>query len=195
MLLQKVPAHPHPKAELEQYQTPAPVAADLVYRALAAGDIQGKRVLDLGCGTGILAIGAALCGAKEAVGVDADDHALTEAEVAAERLGLPEEATRWLQAKVEEVREPFDTVLMNPPFGAQKRHADQPFHLTALACAPVVYTLVNAETVEWAERFYVGAGARVTATWTYQFALPAQYKWHEKPRAFIEVAALRCVRA
>ncbi|HEV8361491.1 MAG TPA: 50S ribosomal protein L11 methyltransferase, partial [Candidatus Thermoplasmatota archaeon] len=63
MLLQKVPPHPAPKAELEQYQTPAPIAADLVYRALAAGDVAGKRVLDLGCGTGILAIGAALVGA------------------------------------------------------------------------------------------------------------------------------------
>lgn len=194
MLLQKIQPHPQPKPELEQYQTPAPVAADLVYRALAAGDIQGRRVLDLGCGTGILAIGAALCGAERAVGLDLDIAALRAAEEAARTLGLPRELLSWLVGRAEEARLAADTVLMNPPFGAQRRHADQPFHVAALACAPVVYTLVNAETLDWARRFYVGAGARVTAEWSYRFALPAQFPWHEKPRAHIEVAALRVAR-
>jgi putative methylase len=195
MLLQRVPAHPKPKAELEQYQTPAPVAADLVYRALAAGDIAGKRVLDLGCGTGILGIGAALVGAEEVTGVDVDLDALRVAEGAARALGLPPKLPAWRVGKAEDMGEPADTVLMNPPFGAQRRHADQPFHVAALACAQVVYTLVNGGTADWAERFYVGAGARITARWNYDFALPAQYRWHEKPRAHLRVAALRAVRA
>lgn len=195
MLLQKVPAHPQPKAEWEQYQTPAPIAADLVYRALAAGDIAGQRVLDLGCGTGILAIGAALAGAREVSGVDVDADALRVAEEAARSLGVPREVLGWRVGRVDTARLSADTVLMNPPFGAQRKHADQPFHLTALACASVVYTLVNGETADWAERFYVGAGGRVTARWSYRFALPAQYLWHSKPRAFVEVAALRIARA
>lgn len=194
MLLQKVPPHPQPRAELEQYPTPAPVAADLVYRALAAGDIADKVVLDLGAGTGVLAIGAALAGAREAIGVDIDPEALRLAEAAARSLGIPREVLSWRVGRVESARLAADTVLMNPPFGAQRKHADQPFHVTALACAPVVYTLVNGETADWAERFYVGAGARVTARWTYRFALPAQFWWHDKPRAHIEVAALRVVR-
>lgn len=194
MLLQKVPPHPSPKADLEQYQTPAPIAADLVYRALAAGDVAGKKVLDLGCGTGILAIGAALAGAEQVIGVDIDSDALRAAEEAARSLGVPREILGWRVGRVESARIAADTVLMNPPFGAQKRGADQPFHLTALACAPVVYTLVNGETADWAERFYVGAGGRVTARWAYRFALPAQYLWHSKPRAHVEVAALRVVR-
>lgn len=195
MLLQRVPPHPEPKAELEQYQTPAPVAADLLYRALAAGDIAGKKVVDLGCGTGTLAIGAALLGASEVVAVDIDLKSVTTAEMAARSVGLLPGMPTWRIGKVEDLREPCDTALMNPPFGAQRKHADQPFHVTALACAPVVYTLVNAESADWAERFYVGAGARITARWEYDFALPAQYKWHEKPRAHIRVAALRAVRA
>lgn len=194
MLLQKVPPHPSPKAELEQYPTPAPIAADFVYRALAAGDIADKVVLDLGAGTGVLAIGAALAGAREAIGVDIDPEALRLAEAAARSLGIPREVLSWRVGRVESARLAADTVLMNPPFGAQQRHADQPFHVTALACAPVVYALVNGETADWAERFYVGAGARVTARWTYRFALPAQFWWHDKPRAHIEVAALRAVR-
>jgi len=195
MLLQRIPPHPHPRADLEQYPTPAPIAADLVYQALAAGDIQGKRVLDLGCGTGVLAMAAALAGAEEVVGVDIDVKSLQIAEEAARSLGLPPDLPGWRIGKVDEARIKADTVLMNPPFGAQKRHADQPFHVTALACAPVVYTLVNGETADWTERFYVGCGARVTARWTYRFVLPAQFWWHDKPREHIEVAALRAVRA
>ncbi len=36
-------------------------------------DLQGKRVLDMGCGTGILGILASMKGAKEVVGIDIDD--------------------------------------------------------------------------------------------------------------------------
>ncbi len=46
---------------------------------LCLGEIEkyapGQNVLDLGCGSGILAIGALLLGAKRAVGVDIDDKA------------------------------------------------------------------------------------------------------------------------
>lgn len=41
---------------------------------------QGSRVLDYGCGSGILAIGAALCGAAEVDAVDIDADAVTAAQ-------------------------------------------------------------------------------------------------------------------
>jgi ribosomal protein L11 methyltransferase len=41
---------------------------------------QGCRVLDYGCGSGILAIGAALCGAAEVDAVDIDADAVTAAQ-------------------------------------------------------------------------------------------------------------------
>lgn len=45
-------------------------------RALPAGTSSEKRVLDFGCGSGILAIGAILLGAAEAVAVDIDPQAV-----------------------------------------------------------------------------------------------------------------------
>ncbi len=42
----------------------------------ALGDLQGRRVLDLGCGTGILAMAAALQGASSVVAVDIDPRAV-----------------------------------------------------------------------------------------------------------------------
>ncbi|MFP5309967.1 MAG: 50S ribosomal protein L11 methyltransferase [Actinomycetes bacterium] len=43
---------------------------------LAALDLAGARVLDVGCGTGVLAIGAALAGAATVVAVDVDPDAV-----------------------------------------------------------------------------------------------------------------------
>ena len=79
MTLQRLAGFSRPRAALEQYQTPAPLAARLLYHALMKGDIEGKRVCDLGCGTGILAIGAALLGAASVTGVDIDERALAVA--------------------------------------------------------------------------------------------------------------------
>ncbi|MBT5629597.1 MAG: 50S ribosomal protein L11 methyltransferase, partial [Oceanospirillaceae bacterium] len=44
---------------------------------IAEQDWQGKTVIDYGCGSGILAIGAMLMGAKRVLGVDNDTQALT----------------------------------------------------------------------------------------------------------------------
>ena len=62
MLLQKIPEFNSPKPNLEQYLTPAPIAADLLFTAAQYGDIENKIVVDLGCGTGIFSFGAYLCG-------------------------------------------------------------------------------------------------------------------------------------
>lgn len=44
-----------------------------------ANEIKGKRVLDMGCGTGILSIMAAKAGAREVTGIDIDDWAFNNA--------------------------------------------------------------------------------------------------------------------
>jgi ribosomal protein L11 methyltransferase len=55
----------------------------------------GARVLDYGCGSGILAIAALKLGAGEAVGVDTDHHALVAAHENGARNGV---TARWLDA-------------------------------------------------------------------------------------------------
>jgi len=77
--LEKVEGFETPNVNYEQYKTPATVAAPFLHLAFMSGDIEGKTVYDLGCGTGILSIGAALLGAKEVIGFDIDDGAVSNA--------------------------------------------------------------------------------------------------------------------
>jgi len=67
-------------------------------RWIAQHDLQGQRVLDYGCGSGILAIGAAKYGATHIDAVDIDDAAVTSTELNAQangvrlQAGLPDKA-------------------------------------------------------------------------------------------------------
>lgn len=59
---------------------------------LDQADLQGKYVIDYGCGSGILAIAAALLGAERVIGVDTDPQALEATRENARRNGVEIEA-------------------------------------------------------------------------------------------------------
>ncbi len=135
--LEAIPRPPHPSPDLEQYRTPAGIAAELLLAANKDGAIAGKRVLDLGCGTGTFAVGAALLGARLATGIDVDPDGVALAQGAAANAGV-QERTWFVTADMAAWHADagaFDTVVMNPPFGAQKgnKHADRVFLARAIA--------------------------------------------------------------
>ena len=79
MLLENISPHPNPKVELEQYSTPANIAADLMWNAYTLGDIKGRNIIDLGCGTGIFSISSLLLDANNALAIDIDKESLESA--------------------------------------------------------------------------------------------------------------------
>ena len=115
--------------------------------AYSNSNIVGKSVLDLGCGTGRLALGACFLGAKEVVGVDVDPLAIKTASENSRSLGLAA-CVQWVNADVSSVVGCFDTVLMNPPFGVQTREADRAFLVKALDVGNAVYSLHNHPEVD-----------------------------------------------
>lgn len=186
--LQRVEPFREPTADLEQYSTPAVIAADLLFDAYSAGDIQGRRVADLGCGTGILGIGAALLGASSVVGVDKDPKALEQARANARRLAVDLELEL---GEVEGFRGEADTVVMNPPFGAQSRHADRPFLEKAMSVASVVYSLHNAGTEAFLMRLISSIGGEGRVQKRYKFEIPHTFAFHKKAKRDVEVVLLR----
>jgi putative methylase len=176
---------------LEQYATPADLAAPLLFEARSLGDIEGKRVVDLGCGTGIFAIGAAILGAADVVGVDVDADVLAVARREASRLGVK---VGWVEADVRTWRGVADTVIMNPPFGAQQRHADRPFLDAAMQTATVVYTMHHAPTRAFIETYAEARGFTRTHAWVLAFPLRHQFRHQEKAMQVIDVVAIRLIK-
>ena len=75
--------------------------------------IQGKRVLDMGCGTGILSIMAAKAGAKEIVGIDIDEWAFNNAMENMKNNGIDQVTIRIGDAALLAEEQPFDIILAN----------------------------------------------------------------------------------
>ena len=141
--LSRIEPNPSPKVSLEQYTVSEAVAATVLYlAAYTNGDVIGKTVLDLGCGTGRLALAASYLGAKRVVGVDIDKTAVKTARENAEKLGF-EANIEWVVGDVSVITGSFDTVVQNPPFGVQKRTADRKFLEKGLEVGNVVYSLHN----------------------------------------------------
>lgn len=187
--LQKVSGFSNPNAALEQYITPSNLAARFLHDAYMHGDIEGLRVLDLGCGTGMLSAGAALLGA-DVTGVDCDASALSAAQKNAELFGL---SISFQRAVIPSSFEGFDTVIMNPPFGAQNEHADRPFIETALSSAPVVWGIFNKGTIPFLKA-YTNESAEITDMVSAKLNIPKQFFFHTKENLEIPVEIVRMVR-
>jgi len=193
MILQKIPPHKSPKVHLEQYTTPSNIASDILWNAYSLGDIEDKKVIDLGCGTGIFAIGAALLGAKEVIGVDIDHDAIEIAKQQASKIGVIN-VIEFISEDIQNFNGSADTVIQNPPFGAQKvkrKEADRIFMKKAIETAPVVYSFHIKETEEFVAKFFNSLNGQVTYKFYYSFPIPRIYHFHQKEKINIEVAVLR----
>ena len=92
----------------------------VMLEALELSPLLGKRVLDIGCGYGILALKAALAGA-DVTALDDDLAAIRSAYKNALRYALD---IRFLHSDVNSALPPdarFDAVLSNPPFHVGKQ--------------------------------------------------------------------------
>jgi putative methylase len=139
--LSQIVPQPSPKVELEQYTTSEHIVANMLYIAAYSNcDIVGKKVLDLGCGTGRLALGAAFLGADQVVGIDIDKSSVKTASENSKVTNLGHKV-QWILGDIGTIKGHFDTVIQNPPFGVQRREADRPFIEKALEVGSSVYSL------------------------------------------------------
>lgn len=183
----------NPRPEREQYATPAHLAAHLVHLANLQGDLS-RQVVDLGTGTGLLALGAALAGADQVVGLDIDTEAIRTARRNEQQVSPPV-GIDWVIGDATTPPLCLDevTVLMNPPFGAQsgRRHADRAFLETTAGIASVSYSIHNEGSEAFVESYAADNGGEVTHAFRAEFEIPHQFEFHEKERAEIAVEVYR----
>ena len=188
--LQKVPQPTHPSPNLEQYMTPATIVADILFNAYHLGDIYDKIIIDLGCGSGIFSIGAAILGAKKVTGIDVDKESIHLARKHAEQNNLEIE---FKVKNVKDVETKCDVVLMNPPFGAQKSNqkADRRFIEKGFEIAEIIYSLHLTKTIPFLEKMIDSLGGTITHRKEYHFPIKWQFEFHKKEVITYNVTLLR----
>ncbi len=195
IFLAKIKPHPQPKLILEQYTTPPSLAANILHTAAYTfNDIICKSICDLGCGSGMFALGAAWLGACRVVAVDIDKLAILTAKSNMEKLGVDVEL---IVGDIDVLTGKFDTILQNPPFGVRKRGADIRFLRKALSLSKVVYTIHKGG---WKNRRFIEGivvkdiGGRVTNIFEAELSIPYTFNFHKKPKYRVKVDIYRIVK-
>lgn len=194
ILLSRLKTFDNPSMKLEQHPTDSEVAGEVLWAALMQGDVQGKVVADLGCGTGILGLGALLLGAKKAFLIDIDAEAI---ELAMQnKVFLEGESGQKINAAfsagdIGVFDEKVDVVIMNPPFGTKNESIDTVFLLKAMDVAKVIYSFHKASTKQYINQLISESPFEATHYVEYDFPLKMSMPHHRKKVERIKVGLWR----
>jgi putative methylase len=187
MRLQRVKNFIDPDPSLEQYMTPSVIASDILFIAYSEGDINGMRVIDLGCGTGMFSIGAWMLGAASVKGYDVSENAIRVARENASAFGADVDLSI---CDIANVMERGDTAIMNPPFGCQSRTADRPFLDKAMELCDSVYSVHMSKTTEFLDEYVRSAGREICFKKNYKFNIPHTFSFHSKAKQDIDIVMI-----
>ncbi|GLG97325.1 Methyltransferase-like protein 5 [Gryllus bimaculatus] len=190
--LQNVKGFEKPKVKLEQYVTSPHIAAHMLHTIQSTfDDIEGKFVADLGCGCGVLTIGAALLGAAQCVAFDIDPDALEMFTLNVNEFDICNIDTVLCDVRFIPVswKKTFDTVIMNPPFGTKHQQGiDLQFlHVALNLAGKSVYSLHKTSTRKYVMQKAESWGAKPKVLAELRYDLPATYKFHRKHSVDIDV--------
>lgn len=129
--LSKLQQHPQHSVELEQYSTEGDLASFFVLAIDQLDLLEGKTVVDIGAGNGVLGLGCAMIGASNVVLVEGDQAVVTVAnENSLKVMNKHNCSIETVQCMVGQESAPeyleVDIVVMNPPWGFQSPRADRP---------------------------------------------------------------------
>lgn len=186
-----------PIVRQEQYSMDSEICAHILWTAYLFRDIEGKVIADLGCGTGIIGIGALLLGAKRVFFIDSDENALKTAKNNIAKLkseGYSLGKSEFICTDIQRLNIKADIVLQNPPFGTKIKHNDRIFLEQALKIAPIVYSFHKSETKGFLERFSAENNAKITHIWDFRYPLKATFAFHRRRIHRINVSCFRLTK-
>jgi putative methylase len=193
IILSSLKPNPSPIVSLEAYDLQAREASSILFLAEDRyGDISERSVLDLGCGAGVLAIGAALLGAVDVVGVDVNSQSIKAAVENAEDVGVD---VNFIVGDIEAIRGPFDTTIMNPPFGTRVRGSDIKFLRKALEVSKFVYSIHKRGKGNrvFLCRRVKELGGEVDAMFEMDITIPKTYEFHRRKAYKVRVDLYRII--
>ncbi len=184
----------NPEFKSEQYITPSEIASDFLWLCYMQGDIQNKIIADLGCGTGILGIGALLLGAKKVFFIDKSKSALDIAKKNFNSLKLSKRKAVFLYRDVKKFNNNVDTVIENPPFGVKKEHADKGFLEQAVKISDNIYSFHKIESEGFIKKFSKDKGFDNKLIFIFNFPLKLSMSYHTKEVKKIKVGVWKLER-
>lgn len=198
--LSRLKVFENPKVSSEQYSTDSEIAAEVLWNAYYNRDIEGKVIVDLGCGTGVLGLGALLLGASEVFLVDQDEASVALAKENLAKIksefkgenGLGK--VHFLCQDVENFDQQIDTVIENPPFGTKIKHADKIFLEKAFTIANVVYSFHKLTSKDFIASICKDHGYAIANVFSFAFPLKKSQPFHEKKIKKIDVGCWYLVK-
>lgn len=194
--LSKLQPHPCRSLELEQYATEGDLAAYWMLGVDQLDSVEGKHVVDLAAGNGILGLATMFLGASKVTLIEADEQAV---EVALKNIQRAEEKTggsaRAIRAMVGkdtiELDEAIDVVVMNPPWGVQTTRADRPLLDFAFSLGAESVHILHSAKAKHVQAIASDHGYHGEIMLETEFRLPPTYAHHSKGKAS---TAVRCWR-
>lgn len=183
--LSKLKTFEKPNPKLEQYPTDSEIAAEVLHFAHMQNNIKNKTIADLGCGTGILGIGALILKAKQVYFVDTDPQALTLTKQNLNSLSLKNAV--FQRTDISDFNQKVDTVIQNPPFGIQTPYADRPFLEKAFQIANSIYSIHKAESEQFIKQI-LPPNFKLQHILKFKLPIKQTQKFHKKPIHRIETA-------
>ncbi|MBF14432.1 MAG: hypothetical protein CMA97_02830 [Euryarchaeota archaeon] len=194
MRLSSLVPHPCQSVELEQYPTEGNLAAAWLTKIDLGDGFEGKHVLDLGAGNGILGIGAAFLKARHVTMVECDPITVDALQSNVRDVDGTSMCT-IIEAMVDgtalNLEQPVDMVIMNPPWGVQTQRADRVFFETIFAMKIPIVHFIHSIDAEHLLPLARSNGYELHSIYQDDFRLPAAYAHHSKNKASTRI---RCYR-
>ena len=194
MRLSSLSPHPCSSVELEQYPTEGNLAAAWLTKIDLGDGFEGKHVLDLGAGNGVLGIGAAFLGAAKVTLIECDSRTVEVLDKNVRDVDGESMCTvleHLIDGMPVNLQQPVDMVIMNPPWGVQTKRADRVFFETIFAMKIPLIHFIHSIDAEHLLPLARENGYELHSIYQDDFRLPAAYAHHLKNKASTRI---RCYR-
>ena len=179
-----------PKIKFEQYMTPPEIAAFMIHYAWLKGEIENKKIIDIGAGTGMLGIGAAFLGGNVTM-IEIDKDAF---EILKNNVAKTDHEIRLINKNIFDFDfdEEYDTALINPPFGIKSENKDMDFIVEASKISKHIFSLHDGSesNINNIKSLFEKNNLEIMESLMMDFNLKSTYPWHEEKNKILKVMLL-----